>query len=165
MESFEIIIETPKDCREKYKYDASKNSFELHKILPLGMSFPYDFGFIPSTKGEDGDPLDAMVISEFKSFPGTRLECRLIGALLANQTNKNKTIRNDRYFFIPKVSILFKDINEIADFPLEHNNQLKLFFTAYNKAEGKEFAPIKILNAEKSYKFLKKQKEIPPLPG
>lgn len=157
MTLLEIIIETPKDSREKYKYDRSSKSFQLNKVLPLGMSFPYDFGFIPSTKGEDGDPLDALVISEFKTFPGSKVDCRLIGALKATQEEDGKIIRNDRYFFIPRVSILFRHIKEIKDFPPEHNKQLLLFFIAYNEAEGKDFTPLKILSADKAYKLLKHQ--------
>jgi inorganic pyrophosphatase len=50
--------------------------FKLSKVLPAGMNFPFDFGFIPHTKGEDKDPLDAVIISEFQSFPGAVVECR-----------------------------------------------------------------------------------------
>ena len=101
MSNMEIIIETTKGSNVKYKYDEESLCFKVKKILPMGMVFPYHFGFIPGTKGEDGDPLDGMVISEFSSFTGAHIECRLIGALLTSQTTKGKMIHNDRYFFIP----------------------------------------------------------------
>jgi inorganic pyrophosphatase len=61
IESMRVIIETPRGSRNKYKYDELKKNFELKKVLPTGAVFPYDFGFIPGTKGEDGDPVDIMV--------------------------------------------------------------------------------------------------------
>jgi inorganic pyrophosphatase len=56
------IIETPKGCRNKFDYDPESNLFKLGGLLPEGMMFPFDFGFIPSTLGDDGDPLDIMVL-------------------------------------------------------------------------------------------------------
>ena len=110
MKTFEIVIETPKDSRQKYKFDKQSGSFKLSKLLSLGLCFPYDFGFLPATKAEDGDPIDAMVISEFISFPGCRLDARLIGVLTAEQQKKGKRVRNDRYFFIPENSVTFSHI-------------------------------------------------------
>src|SRR5688572_15323925 len=111
-----IVIETPKGSREKYYYDADLSHYKLKKLLPLGMVFPYDFGFIPGTKGEDGDPLDAMIISEFDSFPGCHIDCRLIGALRAEQIEKRKKLRNDRFFFVPVDSVLHSQVKSIREF-------------------------------------------------
>ena len=55
-----VVVETPKGCRNKFKFDESLQCFRLGKILPLGASFPYDFGFVPGTRAEDGDPLDVL---------------------------------------------------------------------------------------------------------
>ena len=159
MSLHEVIIETPKGSREKYDYDKETNSFALKKLLPLGMCFPYDFGFIPNTLGEDGDPLDAMVISEFKTFPGCRIQCRLIGALKAEQTEKGKTIRNDRFFFIPECSVTYNHIKSIDDFPSFHNKELLFFFISYNEPEGKEFKPLKLISSDKATKLLKKESQ------
>ena len=63
-DSIEIIIETPKGSRNKYKYNEKKETFKLNKILPVGFSFPFDFGIIPGTKGDDGDPLDILIHSD-----------------------------------------------------------------------------------------------------
>ena len=68
----------------------------MSKVLPLGASFPFDFGFIPSTKGEDGDPLDVLVLTEEPAFVGCVLPALLIGVLEAEQTEKGETVRNDR---------------------------------------------------------------------
>jgi inorganic pyrophosphatase len=123
------------------------------------MVFPFDFGFIPGTKAEDGDPLDAMIISEFKTFPGCRIDCRLIGMLKAEQSEGNKVIRNDRYFFVPETSILYKHIKTVNDLPSQLVKELLFFFVAYNKEEGKQFNPLKIITADKADRLLKKATE------
>ncbi|HMG83849.1 MAG TPA: inorganic diphosphatase [Ferruginibacter sp.] len=88
MKIINVVIETPKGSAQKYDYDKKTGFFKLEKILPAGMVFPYDFGFIPDTKGEDGDPLDVLVFSEFCSFPGCMIECRLIGGIKAEQSKE-----------------------------------------------------------------------------
>src|SRR3954468_1566922 len=113
MKPIDIVIETPRGSAQKYDYDPKSGFFRLKKILPAGMAFPYDFGFIPNTKGEDGDPLDAIVISEFKSFTGCLLECRIVGCIQAEQTEKKQTVRNDRFLAIPLVSPTFGYIESI----------------------------------------------------
>ena len=91
MELITVIVETPKGSAEKFDYEPKYKVFKLNKVMPSGMVFPYDFGFIPDTKGEDGDPLDVLVLSEFKTFPGCMMDCRLLGAIVASQTEKSVT--------------------------------------------------------------------------
>src|SRR3979409_2731360 len=78
---FQVVVETPKDSRNKYAFDPERKVFELKKVLPAGMAFPYDFGFIPRTKAEDGDPVDVLVLMDEPAFPGVVLKCRLIGII------------------------------------------------------------------------------------
>src|ERR1700743_1350286 len=118
--NIDVVIETPKGSAQKYDYVPKTPFFKLSKILPSGMVFPYDFGFIPKTKGEDGDPLDVIVISEFNSFPGVIIKCRIIGGIKAEQStdkDKKKMIRNDRFLAIPKCSNIFQKIEKMADLP------------------------------------------------
>src|SRR4030095_6559475 len=154
MKSVPVIIETPKRSSEKYSFDKKTGYFKLKKILPNGMMFPFDFGFIPNSKGEDGDPLDALVISEFKSFPGCLIECRLIGAMLAEQSTKDETVRNDRYFFVPELSKQFAAIDEIKELPGEQLREIEDFFMQYNKAEEKQFKVLEIIKSKKAYKLI-----------
>ena len=149
MASMDIIVETPRGSGNKYDYDAKKRLFRLHKVLPEGMVFPYDFGFIHGTRGEDGDPLDAVVVAEFTSFPGCVISCRIAGAITATQLNENHTrrISNDRYIAIPEQSVRYGDITEIEDVPEELLTQLENFFTGYNRGNGKEFRVGKRLGA------------------
>ena len=89
--SVEIIVETPKGSRNKYKYDPDNDVFKLSKVLPEGMVFPYDFGFVPSTKAADGDPLDVLMLMDEATFPGCLVECRLIGVIKAEQEEQPRS--------------------------------------------------------------------------
>lgn len=155
MQTITAIVETPKGSAEKYDYDKKNKWFKLKKIMPAGMVFPFDFGFIPGTKGGDGDPLDIIIISEFKSFPGCAMDCRIIGGILAKQTEKGKTVRNDRFIAIPEASQLFADIKSIDDLPKDIIEQLKNFFINYNEEAGKKFKPLKNISAKDAYKLIK----------
>lgn len=158
MKLFNVVIETPKYTAGKYNYDEAEDCYRLKKRLPLGMVFPYDFGMIKGTKGQDGDPLDAMVITEIGTYPGVQLQCRLIGALLAEQKEKNKPVmRNDRFFFIPDASVSFDHLHDIREFSKRHNEQLARFFINYNEIEKKEFKPLKWIGATAAEKMLGKE--------
>src|SRR5262245_58217466 len=91
-----VIVDTPKGSRNKYKFDERNGVWRLSKMLPQGMSFPRDFGSVPSTRGEDGDPIDVLVLMDEAAFLGAVVSARLIGVLEAEQTEDGKTIRNDR---------------------------------------------------------------------
>ena len=155
MQTIEVVIETPKGSAQKYDYDPKKRFFKLKKVMPAGMVFPFDFGFIPDTRGQDGDPLDIIVISDLKSFPGCCMECRLIGAITAEQTEEGKTVRNDRFLSVPAASQLFSEVMSIDDLPDETIEQLEQFFVNYNKQEGKKFKPLGRISAKKAFDLIK----------
>ena len=96
-----VIIETPKGSRNKFKYNEDHGLFMFDKALPIGQSFPFDFGFLPSTIGEDGDPLDALVLTHEPTFVGCLVVSKLLGVIEANQTADGKTNRNDRFVAVP----------------------------------------------------------------
>jgi inorganic pyrophosphatase len=75
----QVVIETPKGSRNKYAFDPELRTFKLKKVLPEGMVFPHNFGFIPSTKAEDGDPLDVLILMDQPAFPGCVIDARLVG--------------------------------------------------------------------------------------
>ncbi len=154
------VIETPKGSAQKYDYDEKNKWFKLKKVMPAGMVFPYDFGFIPDTKGEDGDPLDIIIISELKSFPGCAIDCRLIGCIAAEQTEQDKTVRNDRFIAIAEPSQVFAQVNSITHLPKEIIQQLTDFFINYNEAAGKKFKPLKNIDADEAYKLITDAKTV-----
>jgi inorganic pyrophosphatase len=151
-----VIIETPKGSRTKYSYDSETGLFELSKILPVGMVFPFDFGFIPSTSGEDGDPLDVLVLSEAILFPGCLVRCKLLGGMKARQISKKKDVRNDRFLAVPALPTMHDSVGHSSgDLDRKMLRQLEEFFVAYNKLEGKEFQVLGILDARKAVKIVK----------
>jgi inorganic pyrophosphatase len=150
----DIVIETPRGSRIKYKYDENHRFFRLKKTLPAGLVFPFDFGFLPGTKGEDGDPIDALVISEFQGFPGCLMDCRIIGCIQAEQTSGGKTVRNDRFLAVPEQSVVFENAISIEDIPSTIITQVEQFFTNYMEAEGKKINLLGNLNAAQAMAIL-----------
>ena len=162
MSTIDVIIETPRGSVEKYEFDPKLHMIKLKKILPAGMVFPYDFGFIPDTKGQDGDPLDIIVISEFHSFPGCIMECNLIGCIEAEQSEKKdsgKMIRNDRYIGVPAISRMYGELDSIKNLPDAILAELEQFFINYNKVEGKEFKVVSVADAKESKKMIKSRRK------
>src|ERR1700746_3996633 len=98
-----VVIETPKGSRNKFAFNSDDHTFELKKVLPAGMAFPYDFGFVPCTKADDGDPIDVLVLMDEPAFPGCILKCRPIGVIQGEQGNKKKKIRNDRIIALKRM--------------------------------------------------------------
>jgi inorganic pyrophosphatase len=137
-EAIDVIIETPKGSRNKIKYDPTTGKFKLSKVMPEGMMFPYDFGFLPSTKAEDGDPLDVLVLTDEPLFPGCLTECSIIGAIKAEQKEEGHTNRNDRLIAVADQSLLYSDIKTLKDLNPKVLEQIEMFFINYQKVRGIE---------------------------
>ena len=131
------IVETPRGARAKLKYEPDLGGFVLSKSLMLGLTYPYDWGFIPSTLAEDGDPLDIMVLHDAATSPGLILRCELIGALLTIQTQKGKKERNDRLIAVPAHSHLERKLKHVNQLPTEEREELEKFFIATDELEDK----------------------------
>jgi inorganic pyrophosphatase len=99
-----VVVETPRGSRAKFAYDPKLETFTLTKSLLVGLTYPHDWGFVPSTKADDGDPLDVMVIHDAATFPGLVLACRIIGILQIEQKRKGNAERNNRSFAVPRRS-------------------------------------------------------------
>src|SRR5271170_6314284 len=107
------IIETPKNRRNKFDYDPDSNLFKLGGLLPEGMMFPFDFGFIPSTLGQDGDPIDVMVLMDEPAHVGCLVDVRIIGVIEAEQTEDGKTETNSRLLAVAVHSYSHENIKSI----------------------------------------------------
>jgi inorganic pyrophosphatase len=149
------IIETPKGCRNKFDYDRESNLFILGGLLPEGMMFPFDFGFIPSTLGGDGDPLDILVLMDAPAHVGCLLEVRLVGVISAEQIQNGKKETNDRLLGVAVHSYNHEDIATIGDLSKTLLSQLEEFFISYNKQRGKEFRITGTGGPRKAVKLLK----------
>ncbi len=154
MQIITIIVKTPKGSTAKFNYDPVNKWFKLKKLLPMGMVFPFDFGFIPNTKGEDGDPLDVIVISEVNSFTGCVMDCRIIGCITAEQTEEGKIFRNDRFIAIPVASQMFAAIEDLKELPKKVLDDLVTFFITYNDLQDKKFRLLKKLGAIQALKLI-----------
>jgi len=133
------IIETPKGRRNKFDYDPKADLFALGGVLPEGMIFPFDFGFIPSTLADDGDPLDVMVLMDEPAHVGCLLDVRIIGVIEAQQTQDGKTEVNDRLLAVAIHSYSHEDKSSIDDLSDSLLDQVEQFFVSYNKLRGKKF--------------------------
>ena len=143
----QVVIETPKGSRNKYAYDEERGCFQLKKVLPAGMVFPYDFGFVPSTKAADGDELDLLVLMDEPAFPGCVLGVRLIGVITGeDKLESGETQRNDRLLGVATASDLYADIQHVDDLPEPLLRHMEEFFQNYPRVlSDKEF---KLLGTE-----------------
>lgn len=149
-----VIIDTPKDSRNKYKFDEKLGIFKLGGVLPVGAFFPFDFGYIPNTLGGDGDPLDVLVLMDEPAFVGCLIPSRLIGVIEADQTEKGETTRNDRLIAVASNSRIHKNIKSINDLNDSLIGEIEHFFVSYNTAKGKEFKPLGRFAANKAKKLI-----------
>lgn len=138
----QVVIETPKGSRNKYAFDSEEKVFRLKKVLPAGMTFPYDFGFIPRTLAEDGDPVDVLVLMDEPAFPGCVLKCRLIGVIEGEQGDGKDKERNDRVVAVEKDNHSFADIRHLDDLGKEFLQELEHFFVNYHSLSNEQFRVI-----------------------
>lgn len=136
------VIETPQGSRNKYEYDQELGLFKLSGVLPVGAVFPFDFGYVPSTLGGDGDPLDVLVLMDEPVFAGCLVPARLIGAIEAEQTEKGETTRNDRLIAVAVDSRNHGDVRSLDQINDNLIHEIEHFFISYNTIKGKEFSPI-----------------------
>jgi len=149
-----VIIDTPKDSRNKYKFDEKLGLFKLGGVLPVGAFFPFDFGYVPNTRGGDGDPLDVLVLMDEPAFVGCLIPSRLIGVIAAEQTEEGKTEINDRLIAVAANSRNHTDVKSLDDLNETLVDEIEHFFVSYNRAKGKEFKPLGRFGAQKARKII-----------
>jgi inorganic pyrophosphatase len=134
-----VVIETLKGSPNKLAFEPRYGTFVLRGVLPAGAVFPFDFGFIPSTRAEDGDPLDVLVLMDAPVYPGCIVPSRLIGVIEAEQTEKGETERNDRLLAVAANSAAHRSIHQLNDLSQDLVTQIEHFFVSYNQMKGKGF--------------------------
>jgi inorganic pyrophosphatase len=135
----QAIIETPKGSRNKFTYEPESNLFKLGFVLPEGMVFPFDFGFIPSTPGGDGDAIDVLVLMDAPAHVGCLVEIRLIGVISAEQVKDGQKEINDRLLGTAIPSYDHEGVTTMDQIGKTMLSQLEEFFVSYNKQRGKKF--------------------------
>ena len=140
-EHLNVVIETPKDQPTKLTYDPKAATMRLSKVLPVGMVFPFDFGFIPSTIGQDGDPLDVLVLMDAPVPAGCLVAARLVGVLRCSQRESEGStpIENDRFLAVAEEASTYRDIRDIGDLSGPLLSQIEAFFVQYNAVAGHVF--------------------------
>lgn len=135
------VIESPMGCKNKYKFTSETGLFELHKVLPSGMFFPLDFGFVPSTLADDGDPIDILVFTDQPTFTGCVIKARLIGVIQAEQKAPSEKAfkKNHRLLGVSVVSHAHQRVETIDDVEQSLIQELEHFFVSYNDAQNKKF--------------------------
>lgn len=151
----QVIIETPKGSRNKYAWDPDQQIFALKKVLPEGMAFPHDFGFIPSTEGEDGDPIDVLVLMDQPVFTGCLVKARLIGVIEGKQTEKGKSERNDRLLAVAESSHTHSNINSLKDLNKDLLKELEKFLVNYHSNDGASFKVLAMKGSDAAASCLK----------
>ena len=151
-----VMIETPRGNRNKFKYDDALSCFRLGSVLPAGATFPYDFGFIPGTKADDGDPIDVLLLMDESAFPGCLVCARLIGVIEAEQTKAARRVRNDRLIAVAKDAHDYQDIRTLHDINDNLLEELEHFFISYNETRGKTFKFLGARGPKQARKLLDK---------
>jgi inorganic pyrophosphatase len=150
-----VIVETPKNSRNKYAYDEKTGLISLRKVLPCGMVFPFDFGAIPSTLGEDGDPLDVLVLMEEPVCPPTLVQGHLIGVIEAEQSENGDVERNDRLVAMASWKNKPAETESIKKLDKQVLKEIERFFVSYNALEGKRFKLLGYAGPKTAVKLVK----------
>jgi len=137
--AFYVVVESPRGSPVKLKYQADLDAFTVSRPLMLGLTYPFDWGFVPSTRVDDGDPLDAMVLWDVPTAPGVVVPCRAVAVVRVEQDAKNKgrRERNDRVLAVPIASARGAEIHGPEDIGERVRKELERFFVAATGFSGK----------------------------
>src|SRR5687768_5101741 len=149
-----VIIETPKGSRNKFKLDEELGRFKLSKVLPAGTVFPFDFGFLPETRAQDGDPIDVLVLMDAQTFPGCLVRARLIGVIEAEQGKKKTAVRNDRLIAVAKEATDYSNLQTHRDLNDQLLKEYEHFFVSYHALTGKEYRILDVRGPKRAMRLV-----------
>jgi inorganic pyrophosphatase len=138
--SVNVMVESPRGSAIKFKYDQEEGVMILSRPLPLGLVYPFDWGFIPGTHAADGDPLDAFILWDGTSYPGVCIPCRPIGVVKVTQANatSGRRERNDRIALVPMKSPRQDELRSVKKLPRRVREEIEQFFLHAVVLERKE---------------------------
>lgn len=124
-----VVVEAPRGCAIKLRYEPKLGTFLYGRALPVGLTYPYDWGFVPGTRAADGDPLDALVVGDAPTYPGVVVPCRLLGVVLLDEKDEQgKRERNDRLVAIPLTAERFDELDDPDSLPKRLREEIEQFF-------------------------------------
>ena len=150
-----VLVDTPRGSAVKFKLDLENGVYRVAHILASGLVFPFDFGSIPGTLADDGDPVDLLVLAEAATFPGCLVTVRLIGAFEAKQTQEGRTDRNDRLLGVASESRAYANVRALRDLPRKLLDEIEGFFVTYNEARGRRFRVTRRVGAAAARRLVK----------
>jgi inorganic pyrophosphatase len=123
------VVEAPKGTSVKPKYDPKLGMFTISRGLPLGLSYPFDWGFVPSTRAPDGDPLDVLILHDEKTWPGVLLACQPLGVVEMDQDDQDgKRQKNDRIIVMPLWHDRLEEFERASELPKRLREEIEQFF-------------------------------------
>jgi inorganic pyrophosphatase len=155
----QVIIETPAGSRNKFAFDAEQEIFALKKVLPAGMTFPYDFGFVPQTIAPDGDPIDVLLLMDEPAFPGVAVRAKLIGVIEGEQLDGKKKVRNDRLVAVAEANHMYANVRRLKDLPGKWISELETFFVNYHNLEGKKYKLLGCKGEDVAFQLIRKARK------
>lgn len=159
----QVVVETPAGSRNKFSYDQQQGVFHIKSVLPAGMTFPYEFGFVPQTKSDDGDPIDVLLLMDEPAYPGVVVRARLIGVIEGEQNadpkQGKKRVRNDRLVGVSDVSHKYSNIRRFKDLPEKWLDELEKFFVNYAGQQGKDFRVIGVKGEDAAMQLVQKARK------
>ena len=150
------VIEIPNGSRNKYEYDKDKEAFALDRVLYSPIHYPAEYGIIPKTLWDDGDPMDILVVMEQPTFPGCVIETRIIGVMKMIDGGES----DDKILGVPVNDPKFKDVQDISDMPKPFLDEISHFFTEYKRLEKKTTEVLGWENAEKAFEAVEHSMEL-----
>jgi inorganic pyrophosphatase len=136
-------VEAPKGSGVKLKYDEKLGAFTVTRALPLGLTYPFDWGFVPSTQAPDGDPLDVLILHDAVTYPGVVLPCQLLGVIEMDQDDEgDKHERNDRIVVIPSWHDRLGEFERATDLPNRLYKEIEQFFLKFRLLRKSDQSPV-----------------------
>ncbi|WP_185877376.1 inorganic diphosphatase [Blattabacterium cuenoti] len=133
MITFDVLIEIPRGSRNKYEFDKKNKLIRLDRVLYSPINYPIDYGFIPNTISEDGDPMDVLVFLTEPSFPGCLIQVKPIGIFLMTDDKG----RDEKIICVPIYDPNYNEIQDISEIPVHTKKEIEYFFSVYKKLENK----------------------------
>jgi inorganic pyrophosphatase len=128
-----VLIEIPAGSKNKYEFDKDLNAFALDRVLYSSVQYPYDYGFVPNTLADDGDPLDGMVIMDQPTFPGCVIAARPIGMLEMIDGGD----RDEKILCVPDKDPRYTHVKSLGDLAAHRLDEITEFFKTYKNLEKK----------------------------